>query len=41
MEQKLCAWIRLSHHLKREVNAKQATKEAEQQAKDDLKGIAG
>ena len=29
------------HHLKREVNAKQATKEAEQQAKDDLKGIAG
>ena len=29
------------HQLKPDVNAKQATKEAEQQAKDDLKGIGG
>jgi len=29
------------HQLKPEANAKQATKEAEQQAKDDLKGIGG
>jgi hypothetical protein len=27
------------HQLKPDANAKQATKEAEQQAKDDLKGI--
>lgn len=29
------------HQLKPEANAKQATKDAEQQAKDDLKGIGG
>ena len=29
------------HQLKPDANAKQATKEAEQQAKDDLKGIGG
>ena len=29
------------HQLKPDANAKQATKDAEQQAKDDLKGIAG
>ncbi|MGA8410001.1 MAG: hypothetical protein WB680_22710 [Candidatus Acidiferrales bacterium] len=29
------------HQLKPDINAKQATKEAEQQAKDDLKGIGG
>jgi hypothetical protein len=29
------------HRLKPEANAKQATKDAEQQAKDDLKGIGG
>jgi len=29
------------HQLKPDVNAKQATKDAEQQAKDDLKGIGG
>ncbi|MFZ3334007.1 MAG: hypothetical protein WA197_25475 [Candidatus Acidiferrales bacterium] len=29
------------HQLKPDVNAKQATKEAEQEAKDDLKGIGG
>ena len=29
------------HELKQDANAKQATKDAEQQAKDDLKGIGG
>jgi hypothetical protein len=29
------------HQLKPDANVKQATKEAEQQAKDDLKGIGG
>jgi outer membrane murein-binding lipoprotein Lpp len=29
------------HQLKPDVNAKRATKDAEQQAKDDLKGIGG
>jgi hypothetical protein len=32
---------RAIHQLKPDANAKQATKEAEQQAKDDLKGIGG
>jgi len=29
------------HHLKQDVDAKQATREAEQQAREDLKGISG
>jgi hypothetical protein len=33
--------IKAIHQLKPDVNAKRATKDAEQQAKDDLKGIGG